>query len=184
MSLRVLLGLEVEEVFFLPDEGADLRLALQRSATLRRHLEPLGLSLDCHPTLIHAIRRVLRMAESSTLGPPPRTVVEVASAIGCSREHLSRVSCESGVDLRRLCDLCRIYWLVKHRSNPRQASPELARLLSYTDVGGLTKLARRSLDCGLLELRTVTLAQVAKRIESHLRRISDDSQFMLADHAE
>ena len=97
--------------------------------------------------------RLLRLAEPIqrhvwdevlTRAAGPATTSDIASAVGCTREHLSREFAAGGApNLKRVIDLARAAWAADLLGNPGYSVSEVARILGYSSPSHLAGSARR-----------------------------------------
>lgn len=150
---------------FVHDVDHDWRGPARSLAALARVETIVGsTSRDYPPSLRLAVRRVVRMSSDADLPPPPRTVGELALAVGCARETLSRTSTQHGVDLPHLLDLARVRWIRCSLGAEPRTSLTLARAIGYTSPKGLRRLLKRVGVPSVSRLLQVSLLELDKQI--------------------
>ncbi len=120
------------------------------------------------PLQVQAWRAVLDHAGQ------PTTTIEIAGALGRTREHLSREFAAGGApNLKRVIDLARAAWAADLLANPGYTIRTVARILGYSSPSHLTGSARRvtglaARDLARLGPRGVLLRFVRGRTRSRL----------------
>lgn len=125
-----------------------------------------SLKADLPGALTLAPRHLLRSAlEASYKDPPPRTTIELARRIGCSRSALSRAASRVNVGLKDATSASLLSWL--HRVGQDRSLKELAEVLGYSDSDSLSRWLRGQVGVGWRKF----LQSTPSRHWTRLRRV-------------